>query len=81
MNKKIYFKVLALTVFCLLSIVMLVFFAFSGGGDKELDGMMDKKQANERHNILILGTDKDETRADVIMICSVRKKDKTLVEK
>ena len=73
-----YFKVLGFATFCMLSVVMLVYFAISAGSNKELDKIMDTKQANERHNILVMGTDKDETRSDVMMICSVSKKDNTI---
>ncbi len=74
MNKKMYFKILGLTTFCLLSIVILVFLILNSGSDRELEGVMDKRSAGERYNILVMGTDKDESRSDVMMICSVDKK-------
>ncbi len=73
-----YLKVLGLTTFCLLSIIMIVFFVVSSGSDKELAGLMDKKSAHERYNLLVMGTDKDESRSDVMMICSIDKKDNTV---
>jgi hypothetical protein len=73
-----YFKVLGLATFCMLSVIMLIYFVLSAGGDKTLDKVMDTKQAHERHNILVMGTDKGETRSDVMMICSVSEKDNTV---
>ena len=37
-----YFKILGLTTFCLLSIVILVFLILNSGSDRELEGVMDK---------------------------------------
>lgn len=74
MNKKVYFKVLGLTTFCLLSIMMLIFFAFGRNNGEHLESILDKKGSGERYNILVMGTDKDESRSDVMMICSVDKK-------
>ena len=54
--------------------MMLIFFAFGRNNGEHLESILDKKGSGERYNILVMGTDKDESRSDVMMICSVDKK-------
>lgn len=79
MNKKMYFKVLGISTVCLMSIIVLISVITSSlGANKGIEKILDKKSAGERHNILLMGTDKDETRCDVIMLLSVSTKDNSI---
>ncbi len=77
MDKKKFFITWGITFFTLLVIVIVSFvmLSFSGKGN-ELDFL--DKQSSSSKNILVVGVDKDGTRADVIMLICTNPKDKEI---
>lgn len=78
LNKKKYVSVFIRTTVCLIVAIALIAGISLFFGNGKLGKIMDKKSAGERHNILVMGTDKDGTRSDVIMILSVLTKDNSI---
>lgn len=81
MNIKKFFQTFAISTAILLVISFAVGFHFISnmniGGGEDIEEL-DRAEPNSRQNIVVFGTDKGETRSDVIMIFSISKKQENI---